>query len=186
MRAGAEGLHIAFREADAEVLPFADAAFDAVASTFGVMLAPDQARAAAEMLRVCRPGGHIGLANWTPDSFIGELFRVLGGHLPPPAGVKPPSLWGDRAWIEQAFGPSAAALSFQVRSFMFRYATPQEGVDEFRRFYRPIHRAFGALDARGQEALEGDLLATIARFNAARDGAMRVPSVYAEIVIVKA
>ena len=185
-RAEAEGLSVAFQAADAEALPFADGAFDAVASTFGVMFAPDQERAAAEMLRVTRPGGRMGLANWTPDSFIGEVFRVLGRHITPPAGVKPPSRWGDRAWIEETFRPSATSLKFEVRSFVFRYASVQEGLDEFRRFYGPIHKAFGALDEQGQQALERDLMATFEHFNTGKDGTMRVPSNYAEIVVVKA
>jgi ubiquinone/menaquinone biosynthesis C-methylase UbiE len=185
-RADAEGLALAFQVADAEVLPFADASFDAVASTFGVMFAPDQDRASAEMLRVCRPGGRIGLANWTPDSFIGEVFRTLGRYLPPPAGLKPPSRWGDRAWIEGTFGPAATSLTFARKSFVFRYASPQEFMDELRRFYGPIHKAFLALDAQGQQGFEQDLLSMMARFNKATDGTLRLPSDYAEIVITKA
>ena len=185
-RAEAEGLPIAFQVADAEALPFADGSFDAVTSTFGVMFAPDQERAAAEMLRVCRPGGRIGLANWTPDSFIGEVFRTLGRYMPPPAGLKPPSRWGDRAWIEATFGPAASAITFTPKSFVFRYASPQDFLDEFRRFYGPIHKAFLALDAAGQQGLEHDLLAAMARFNSATDGTLRLPSEYAEIVVTKA
>lgn len=185
-RAEAEGLPLAFQVADAEALPFADGSFDAVASTFGVMFAPDQDRAAAEMLRVCRPGGRLGLANWTPDSFIGEVFRTLGRHLPPPAGLKPPSRWGDRAWIEETFGPTATSLNFTLKSFVFRYASAQDFLDEFRRFYGPIHKAFLALDAPGQQAFEHDLLSLMARFNDARDGTLRLPSEYEEIVITKA
>ena len=172
--------------ADAEALPFADGAFDAVASTFGVMFAPDQDRAAAELVRVCRPGGAIGLANWTPDSFIGNLFKLIGRYVPPPAGVKPPSRWGDRTWITEAFAPSAADLSFKVRQFVFRYPSPQDGLDEFRHFYGPTLKAFAALDAEGQAALARDFLALIDRFNTATDGAMRVTSDYAEIVVTKA
>lgn len=185
-RAEAEGLPIAFQVADAEALPFADASFDAVASTFGVMFAPDQDRAAAEMLRVCRPGGRIGLANWTPDSFIGEVFRTLGRYMPPPSGLRPPSRWGDRAWIEAAFGPAATAIAFTPRFFVFRYASPQDFLDEFRRFYGPIHKAFLALDPAGQQGLGHDLLAAMARFNSATDGTLRLPSEYAEIVVSKA
>lgn len=184
-RAEAEGLPLAFQMADAEALPFADASFDAVTSTFGVMFAPDQDRAAAEMVRVCRPGGRIGLANWTPDSFIGEVFRTLARYLPPPAGLKPPSRWGDHAWIENTFSPVAASLTFIQKSFVFRYGSPQDFLDEFRRFYGPIHKAFLALDASGQQGLENDLLAAMARFNSVTDGTLRLPSDYAEIVMTK-
>lgn len=185
-RAEADGLAIAFQVADAEALPFADGSFDAVASTFGVMFAPDQDRAAAEMMRVCRPGGRIGLANWTPDSFIGEVFRTLGRHLPPPAGLKPPSRWGDRAWIDQTFGPAAASMAFTPKTFVFRYGSPQEFLEEFRRYYGPIHKAFLALDEQGQQGLERELAAATARFNTATDGTVRLPSEYAEIVIARA
>lgn len=185
VRAEAEGLPVAFEEADAEALPFADGSFDAVASTFGVMFAPDQERAAAEMLRVCRPGGRIGMANWTPDSFIGELFKVIGRFLPPPAGVKPPSRWGDRTWLEATFGPHAASLHIEVKAFVFRYASAQEFLDELRRYYGPIHKAFGALDAAGQAALEAEFLALMARFNTGSGGTLRLPSSYAEVLIIK-
>lgn len=185
-RAEAEGLPIAFQVADAEALPFADGSFDAVTSTFGVMFAPDQEQAASEMLRVCRPKGRIGLANWTPDSFIGEVFRTLGRYIPPPLGLKPPSRWGDRAWIEATFGPAATSIAFTTKSFVFRSASPQDFLDEFRRFYGPIHKAFLTLDASGQQGLERDLLAAMARHNSALDGTLRLPSEYAEIVVTRA
>ena len=185
-RAEAEKLPIAFQIADAEALPFAKASFDAVASTFGVMFSPDQEQAAAELLRVCRPGGRIGMANWTPESFIGEVFRLLGRYVAPPAGLKPPSRWGDRAWLEATFGPASDVLSFEVKHFVFRYASALEFLEELRRFYGPIHKAFGALDADAQKALEQELLAAMARFNTATDGTLRLPSAYAEIVLAKA
>lgn len=184
-RAEAEGLPAMFREADAEALPFADGAFHAVASTFGVMFAPDQETAAKELVRVTRSGGRIGLANWTPGGFIGELFRLIGRHVPPPPGVEPPSRWGDRAWIEATFGPSAAEIAFETRQFVFRYASPRTGLDEFRTFYGPVLKAFAALDAEGQAALARDFLALVSRFDTAIDGTMRVPSDYAEIVVTK-
>jgi ubiquinone/menaquinone biosynthesis C-methylase UbiE len=185
-RAEAEGLAAVFQEADAEALPFADETFDGVASTFGVMFAPNQEAAAAELVRVCRRSGRIGLANWTPDSFIGEVFRLIGRYLPPPAGLKPPSRWGDRDWIAGTFGPAAGSIAFEVRQFVFRYGSPQHGLDEFRTFYGPVLKAFAALEAERQDALEREFLALIERFNTATDGTMRVPSDYAEIVITKA
>jgi SAM-dependent methyltransferase len=185
-RAEAEGLSIAFQVADCEALPFADGVFDAVTSTLGVMFAPDQERAAAEMLRVCRAGGVIGLANWTPEGFIGQVFRTLGRHLPPPAGVKPPSRWGERAWIEATFGPACTAVALEERHFVFRAPSAQAWVDEMRTYYGPIHKAFGALPPEGQAALEADLLALIARFDTGQGGALRLPSAYAQVVALKA
>ena len=149
------------------------------------MFAPDQDRAAAEMLRVCRPGGCIGIANWTPDSFISEVFKLIGRFLPPPAGVKPPSRWGDRTWIEATFGPHAASLTIQVKNFVFRYASAQEFLDELRRYYGPIHKAFGTLDAAGQAALEAEFLVLMARFDTGSGGTLQLPSSYAEVLIVK-
>jgi SAM-dependent methyltransferase len=186
VRAEAEGLNIAWQMADAERLPFAEASFDAVVSTFGVMFAPDQATAAAEMLRVCRPGGRIGMANWTPDGFIGQLFRTLGRHVPPPAGVKSPALWGSRPWIEETFGSGARAIAVQDRSFVFRYLSPAHFIEVFRLWYGPVHKAFLALDPAGQAALAADLHALIGRFDTATDGTMRVPSEYSEVVITRA
>lgn len=185
-RAEAEALDVAYRMADAEQLPFADGAFDAVVSTFGVMFTPNQARAASELLRVCRPGGMIGMANWTPEGFIGQVFKTLGRHIAPPQGVASPSLWGTRAWLDQHFGPQAQGIWFEPRTFVFRYKSPAHFMDIFRTYYGPIHKAFLALDAAGQAALADDLENTIARFNVATDGSMKVPSEYAEIVIVKA
>jgi SAM-dependent methyltransferase len=185
-RAEAEGLDIAFEIADAEALPFAAGSFDAVVSTFGVMFAPNQAEAAAEMLRVCRPAGKIGMANWTPDGFIGQVFKTIGKHVAPPKGVNSPALWGSKEWIERHFGPAARDIAIRDSAFVFRYHSPHHMVDYFRTWYGPVHKAFMALDAAGQAALEYDLLATVARFNTATDGTMRVPSAYAEIVVTKA
>ena len=184
-RADAEGLEIAFQTADAEALPFTEGVFDGVASTFGVMFAPNQPQAAAELLRVCRSGGVIGLANWTPQSFIGALFKTIGAHAPPPAGVSSPARWGDEAWIRANFA-SAAEIRFTTRDFLFRYRSPEHFVEEFRTFYGPTHKAFAAVGDEGAAALQDDLLATVAAFNTATDGAMRVPSQYAEILIQKA
>jgi SAM-dependent methyltransferase len=185
-RAEAEGLEIAYKIADAEQLPFGDGMFDAVVSTFGVMFTPNQVKSAAELLRVCRTGGKIGMANWTPEGFIGQVFKTLGKHVAPPAGVNSPALWGSRPWIEQTFLTPSRALAITEKTFVFRYRSPDAFIEFFRTFYGPVHKAFLALDAVGQAALADDLRATIGRFNTATDGSMRVPSAYAEIVITKA
>lgn len=182
-RAQAEHLDVAFQPADAEDLPFADASFDAVLSTFGVMFTPDQDRAAAEMLRVCRPGGKIGLANWTPDSFIGQVFKTLGTHLPPPSGVKSPALWGTEARLAELF--TGASVQVTRRDFVFRYRSPRHWLDVFRSWYGPMLKAFAALDAQGQAALEADLLALIGRMNRSDDATMVLPSAYLEVVVRK-
>jgi len=184
-RAAAERLAVEFREADAEALPFADASFDAVASTFGVMFAPDQDRAAAEMVRVCRPGGKIGLASWTPDGFIGQLFRTIGRHLPPPPGVRSPALWGTRARIIELFEPHARSIETAFRTFVFRYRSPGHWLDIFRGYYGPVLKAFAALDPPAQAALQRDLLELVERFNRSGDGSMVAPGEYLEVVIEK-
>jgi len=184
-RADAERLSITFREADAEALPFADASFDAVVSTFGVMFTPDQDRAAAELVRVCRRGGKIGLANWTPEGFIGQLFKTIGKHVAPPAGVKSPALWGTRERLGELFGGEAASIKAEPRNFVFRYRSPEHWLEIFKTYYGPLLKAFAALDAGGQSALASDLMALIARFNRSGDGTMALPSEYLEIVITK-
>lgn len=185
-RADAEALDVAYQIADAEQLPFDDGAFDAVVSTFGVMFTPNQSKAASELLRACRSGGMIGMANWTPEGFIGQVFKTLGKHIAPPAGVSSPAMWGTKAWIEQRFGPHARNIAIQDKAFVFRYRSPDHFVDVFRTFYGPVHKAFLTLDPTGQTVLANDLRATVARFNTATDGSMRVPSDYAEIIIDKA
>jgi SAM-dependent methyltransferase len=184
-RAEAEGLDIGFEVADAEKLPYPDSSFDAVVSTFGVMFAPDQTRAARELLRVCRPGGKIGLANWTPDSFIGQVFKVLGKYVPPPPGLSSPARWGDRAWLAETFGGGARSMAVTDRAFVFRFRSPAHFVDTFRTYYGPVHKAFLALDGGGQAALERELHDLVARFDTARDGTMRVPAAYAEVVMTR-
>ncbi|SFB45595.1 Methyltransferase domain-containing protein [Rhizobium sp. NFR07] len=183
-RAEAEGLAVDFQVADAEALPFGDQEFDVVVSTFGVMFTPDQEKAAAEMLRVCKSGGRIGMANWTPDSFIGQLFKTIGRHVPPPAGLQPPSLWGTPGRLEDLFEP-AADLAIEVQAFVFRYRSPEHWVEVFRNWYGPVHKAFGALAPEKQADLERELLVLIARFNHAKDGTMVVPSEYLEVVATK-
>jgi len=185
LRAAADGLSIEFKEADAEALPFADGSFDVVVSTFGVMFTPDQDRAAAELLRVCRSGGKIGLANWTPEGFIGQLFKILGKYLPPPTGARSPALWGTRPRITEMFGPSALTIHAVPRDFMFRYRSPEHFLEIFRNYYGPMLKAFAALDAANQQGLRDDQLALIGRMNRAEDGTMIVPSEYLEIVIIR-
>ena len=185
LRAAAEGLRVEFREADAEKLPFADGSFDVVVSTFGVMFAPNQERAAAEMLRVCKRGGKIGLANWTPEGFIGQMFKTMGKHIAPPAGVKPPPLWGSAARLAELFDAEKAAVGWTKRDFMFRYGSPAHWVEVFRTWYGPVLKAFASLNEAGQAALESDLLALVSRFNRAADGTMVVPSEYLEIVVTR-
>ena len=182
-RAHAEGLDVAFEAADAEALPFDDESFDVALSTFGVMFAPDHARAAREMLRVVRSGGRIGLASWTPQGFIGELFRVVGKYVAPPAGVSPPPLWGTEPHLVELFGPRAAAISCQRRDFMFRYRSAAHFVDVFRRYYGPTHKAFAALDGDGQRGLASDIAALCERYNRAGPSSLVVPGEYLEAVV---
>lgn len=184
-RAAAERLKIEFQEADAEALPFPDAAFDVVMSTFGVMFTADQDKAAAELTRVCKHGGKIGLANWTPDGFIGQIFKTIGKHLPPPAGVKSPALWGTRARIEEMFGAEASSIRCEPRHFVFRYRSPDHWMQVFKTYYGPLLKAFGALEPAAQTALTADITAQIDKFNRSGDSTMVVPSEYMEIVITR-
>lgn len=185
IRADAERLPVAFQVADAENLPFADASFDIVGSTFGVMFTPNQEKAAGEMLRVCRSGGKIGLANWTPDSFIGGIFKTVGRYIPPPAGVTSPALWGTPAHLEELFGYASTDIQVVRRSFAFRYRSPEHWLEIFRNFYGPTHKAFAALDNELQASLTQDILDLIAQENVATDGTMVVPSHYLEVVITR-
>jgi ubiquinone/menaquinone biosynthesis C-methylase UbiE len=185
-RAEASGLDIAFQEADAEALPFARGSFDVALSTFGVMFTADHGRAASELVRVTRSGGRIGMANWTPNGFIGQLFKTIGGHVAPPASARSPSLWGTPDWIEAEFGAHAAGISLTPRSFTFRYRSPEHWLDVFRSVYGPMLKAFASLDAGGQSALAADIIALIGRFNRAEDGTAVIPSEYLEIVIHRA
>jgi SAM-dependent methyltransferase len=184
-RASAEGLTIEFKEADAEALPFADGTFDTVVSTFGVMFTPNQDQAAAELLRVCKSDGQIGLANWTPDGFIGQMFKTLGKYMPPPAGAKSPLLWGTRGRLTEMFGPASISIRIEPRNFNFRYRSAEHFLEVFKTYYGPMLKAFAALDAANQNGLKADLHALIARMNNANDGTMVVPSEYLEVVITK-
>ena len=184
-RARAEGLSVQFQEADVEALPFADGSFDMVLSTFGAMFAPDQERTAHEMMRVLRPGGRLAMANWTPNGFIGRLFKTIGAHVPPPAGVKPPSLWGTEARLAELFGAQAAQVRCERRHFNFRYLSAAHWVNVFRELYGPTHKAFAALDAPAAAALEREILALLEAMNVAGPGSLVVPSEYLEIVVTK-
>jgi SAM-dependent methyltransferase len=184
-RAAAEGMSAAFQVADAEELPFDDASFDVVLSTFGAMFTPDHTRPAREMLRVLRSGGRIGLANWTPEGFIGQLFKVVGAYLPPPAGLKSPALWGTEPHIVELFGPQAVDIRCVRRHFNFRYASGAHWIQVFRDFYGPTLKAFAALDAGKQAALEWDIAELLERLNVAGKSSLIVPGEYLEVVIVK-
>lgn len=184
-RAEAERLSVTFRQADAEALPFADGTFDAVVSTFGVMFAPDQSRAAAEMARVLKPGGRIGLANWTPDGFIGQLFKLLGRYVPPAAGVKSPALWGTRDGLENLFDAKNFTISAEPAHFRFRYGSAEHFLEVFKTYYGPILKAFESLEKPTRDALALDMRKLITSFNKAADGTVNIPSEYLQIVITK-
>ena len=184
-RAAAEGLSVTFALADAESLPFDDASFDVVVSTFGVMFAPDQQAAASELARVCRPGGRIGLANWTPESLVGQMFGILGRYVPPPPGLLPPSRWGDVGHLEELFEGSIGSMDVTRREFSFRYRSAEHFVDVFRSWYGPVHKAFAALPGEDGEALERDLVELLERNNTAT-GTLVIPSEYLEVVVTRA
>jgi len=184
-RAAAEGFYINFVEGDAEAMPAADAAYDVVLSTFGAMFAPNQEQAAQELLRACRSGGRIGLANWTPDGWIGEIFRIVSRHVPPPAGLRPPTRWGTEDGLAELFDNGIVELQAARLNFGWRFASAQQYLDLFRTYYGPVHKAFGALDGTGQEALARDLVASVERFNRATDGTLLVPAEYLEAVAIK-
>ena len=184
-RAAADGLsNIWFELADAEALPYPDDSFDVVLSTFGVMFAPDHERSAAELSRVCRPGGRIGLANWTPSGFLGQLFRLIGRYVPPAAGVSSPLLWGTEAHIAQLF-PGVTRIEHTVRNFAFRYRSAGHWVDVFRTFYGPVHMAFMSLDADRQAALEADLIELLRSLDQGGADGLVVPGEYLETVITR-
>ena len=182
-RAEAEGLAVVFETADAEALPYADGSFDAALSTFGIMFAPDQQKAAREISRVVRKGGRIGLANWTPDSFIGQLFKVIGRHVPPPAGLTPPALWGDEKHLEVLF--PGHAIRAERRTFNFRYESPAHFVTVFRTYYGPTFKACGGLDDAGKAALERDMLELIDAARRPGAGPLVIPGTYLEAVVTR-
>ena len=184
-RAAAEGLTLAFQEADAERLPFPDASFDAVLSTFGAMFAPDHEQVARELLRVCRPGGKIGMTNWTPEGYLGDFFRTMGRHVPPPAGLRSPMLWGSEDHLRRLFGDGVSDLAVTRRLFAWRQRSPRAWIDFFRAYYGPTLKAFASLDGARQDQLVADLEALIQRHNVAGDGTMVVHAEYLEVVAVR-
>lgn len=183
-RAAAERLPVTFQQADAEALPFPDASFDVALSTFGVMFTPNQEKAASELARVVRKGGRIGLANWTPDGFIGQLFKTIGKHVPPPPGIKSPALWGTEARLGELFPGHQVKASKQI--FNFRYKSPDHWLDIFKTYYGPTNRAFAALDATKQAALQADIVELLGRSNRGGEDTLIVPSEYLEVVVTKA
>jgi SAM-dependent methyltransferase len=183
-RARAEGLDVRFEVADAEALPFAAGAFDVALSTFGAMFTPQHARTAQEMLRVVRPGGRIGLANWTPEGFIGQLFRTIGAYVPPPAGLQSPALWGTEAHLAHLFGSKARTIRCERRMFNFRYRSAGHWLQVFREYYGPTHKAFAALAPREQTRLAADITALLERLNTAGSASLVLPAEYLEVVVV--
>jgi SAM-dependent methyltransferase len=183
IRAQAEGHTIQFEEADAENLPFPNASFDVVMSTFGVMFTADQEKAASELARVCKPGGRIGLTNWTPESFIGQLFTTIGKYIPPAPGVKSPALWGTRARLEELFGEAASEIHTTSCEFVFRYLSPAHWIEVFRTYYGPMNKTFAALDGEKQIAFVHDLLSLMECRNRSGDHTLVLPSEYLEVVI---
>ena len=184
-RAQAEGLAMTFQVADVEELPFADRSFDVVLSTFGAMFAPDHQRTADEMLRVLRPGGRLGMTNWTPESFIGQLFKMIGRHVPPPAGLQSPAAWGTESHCAALFGTRAGAMRGERRQFNFRYRSAAHFVQVFRDYYGPTQKAFAALAPAGQKALEAELLALLAKLDTSGGSSLVIPSEYLEVIVTK-
>jgi SAM-dependent methyltransferase len=184
-RAAAERLEVEFAEGDAEHLAFPDASFDAVLSCLGVMFTPDQERAAAELVRVCKPGGTIGLVNWTPAGFIGQLLRTVGKHVPPPAGVRPPPQWGTEERLGELLGDAVSRLDIQRRTFVFRFRSPDDFATFFRDNYGPVHKAFGALDEPGRERLYDDLTALAREHDREEGPSVAMPAEYLEVVATR-
>jgi SAM-dependent methyltransferase len=184
-RAAAEGLEIEFAEGDAEDLAFPDASFDAVLSCLGVMFTPGQEQAAAELVRVCRPGGTIGLVNWTPTGFIGQLLRTVGRHVPPPAGVRPPTQWGTEERLGELLGEAVSRLDVRRRAFVFRFRSPDDFASFFRDRYGPVHKAFGALDEPGRERFHADLTALAREHDQEEGPSVAIPAEYLEVVATR-
>jgi len=184
-RAEAERLALEVREGDAEALPFEDASFDAVISVVGVMFAADQERAARELLRVCRPGGTIALASWTPDDFVADMFRTVSTHVPPPAGLQPPVRWGSEEGLSQLIGDGVTDIRHAPRVYTWRFRSPERFVEFFRDHYGPTHKAFAALDGADEGALYADLVQLVRRFDRRTDDAVAVPATYLETIATR-
>jgi ubiquinone/menaquinone biosynthesis C-methylase UbiE len=185
LRAEADRLPMTFQVADAEQLPFPDSSFDVALSSFGVMFAPNQERAASELLRVVRPGGRIGLASWTPQGFIGQLFELMRGFVPPPAGLRSPMAWGSETRLVELFGPQASDLRTERKSYVFRFRSAEHWIEVFRGYYGPTHKAFAALDEAGQKALERALLEFLGQWNRGNGRGLAIPGEYLEAVVTK-
>jgi SAM-dependent methyltransferase len=186
-RAAAEGYEIEFVEGDAQNLPFEDASFDYVISTFGAMFAPDQEKTASELLRVCRPGGKIGMANWPPRGLVGGgMFKVNAEHAPPPPGIQPPVLWGTEDRLRELFGDGVSELTTSRREWMFRYHSPEQWLEFFRTYFGPVITAFARVGDEGAPALENDLLTVMREANRAGDAAMVAPAEYTQVVAIRA
>jgi len=185
LRAAAEGLSVELLEGDAESLPFPDASFDAVTSVFGSMFAPDHGKTAAELLRVCRPGGTIALASWRPEGLIGELFRTAGAHVPPPAGLSSPLLWGTEGHLRELLGESIDSLEVTERTFAFRFLSAEDFVAFFRSWYGPTLKALEALEGTARDELERDLVALARRFDRLESDAVAIPATYTEAVAIR-
>jgi SAM-dependent methyltransferase len=183
-RAHAEGLQATFQEADAEALPFPDACFDVVVSTCGAMFAPDQQRTAAELLRVCRPGGRIGMVNWTPGSYVGTLFGAIGHHLPPPPGLRPPVLWGSEERLRELFGPQVAITALR-RRLLWRFPSAEHQVAFMASVYGPTVNALQALGPDRAKALKAEMLEAARRYDVSDDDTLLLRLDYLEVVVRK-
>jgi len=184
-RAEAEGLDIELVEGDAESIPFPDASFDAVLSVYGAMFAPDHEKTFAELARVCRPGGRIGLATWIPDGFIGEMLKVVSAHVPPAPGVASPLLWGTKAYIGSMFGDTIDGLGARERTFTFRFRSAEGFVEYFRDFYGPTLKAFEAVGDGGADELFADLVALVRKHAGTSDGPVAIPATWLETVATR-
>jgi SAM-dependent methyltransferase len=184
-RAQAEGLSVDFVEGDAEDLPFEDASFDVVLSTLGVMFAPDQDKAAGELLRVVRPGGTIAMANWVPDGYVGGLFKTIGRYVPPHAGLKPPFRWGTEEGLDELLDGGISSVQTRRRTFAWRFPSARDHVEFMRGYYGPLNKAFGALEEEGQKGLERDLIRLAESYDRSENGTAVLAADYLEVVATR-
>lgn len=185
-RAAAERLEIEFVEGDAADLPFAEAEFDVVSSVFGAMFAPDQAQAAAELLRVCKPGGRIGMANWVPDGPVSQLFAIVAKHAPPPPGFTPPVLWGTEEKVRELLGPGLTDLKMERRVSRQPFRSIDHYLEIFRSYFGPIKMAFDRVGVDGEAALEADLREQLEKCNTAGDRAFVLEPEYLQVIATRA